>query len=82
MKMVRVILEMPAAQYQLWKKSAESFEELPEDFNPDDYAGGNMDDCFWNGFEHGSNEVYEEVIFRVKEVVELPSPSVVNAEAV
>jgi hypothetical protein len=23
------------------------------DFNPMDYSGGNFDDCYWAGYEHG-----------------------------
>lgn len=38
------------------KELREGFEELPEDFNPCDAAGGNFDDAFWMGHENGWTE--------------------------
>lgn len=61
MSKVRFVVEIDETRYNHWKAWADSHEELPEDFNPDDYAGGNMDDCFWNGHNHGTNEMISEV---------------------
>lgn len=59
---IRLTLEVDKATYELWCKIASGYEELPEDFNPDDYAGGDMDDCFALGEEHGSDWAFSEVI--------------------
>lgn len=69
---VRLTLEIDEATYNLWRKIASGYEELPEDFNPDDHAGGNMDDCFALGEEHGSNWAFSEVMGCVVSV-EMPN---------
>lgn len=71
MSQVRVILEMPEAQYKTWVATHAAYEDLPEDYNPDDYAGGNMDDAFQNGEEHGWDQAITDVIGFVVEVKEL-----------
>lgn len=68
MSKVQVTLLLDEKTYQLWQKTAEDYEELPEDYNPDDYAGGNMDDAFQNGEEHGWDSAITEVIGRVVSV--------------
>jgi hypothetical protein len=44
------------------KKVSSQFEELPEDFNPYDQFGGNMDDSFWGGATYGENELAVQII--------------------
>ena len=41
---------------------AGDYEELPEDFCVDDYAGGNVDDAFWKGASHGEGELAAWII--------------------
>ena len=68
---LRVVLEVDEATYNQWKRIAEDYEELPEDYNPNDYAGGNMDDAFHNGEEHGWDQAITSVMDNMVKVEEI-----------
>jgi hypothetical protein len=44
------------------KSLAESYEDLDNDFNPYDWCGGNCDDAFFGGANHGAEELASEII--------------------
>jgi hypothetical protein len=41
---------------------AENYEPLDEEFSAYDSSGGNFDDAFWQGYEHGSAEFACELL--------------------
>lgn len=44
--------------------------EAPEDFNPADFSGGNFDDCYELGKEHGYEEGLQDAYIRVLKMME------------
>lgn len=40
---------------------------IPDGEDVNDWAGGNIDDAYWLGFEHGQNSTAEAVIDLIKE---------------
>lgn len=42
-----------------------------EDFNPDDYAGGNIDDAWYNGYEVGRNNGMWEIVCEARRALGL-----------
>jgi len=38
-----------------------------EDFNAQDYSGGNFDDCLWMGYEEGRADLAREILADIKE---------------
>jgi hypothetical protein len=43
------------------KSLAESYEDLEEDFNPYDWCGGNCDDAFFGGANHGAEQLASDI---------------------
>jgi hypothetical protein len=48
----------------------DEFEDLPDDWNPNDRYGGNMDDAFNGGVQHGEESIADELRSIIKEAEE------------
>lgn len=58
MKFMKFVVELTEKEYARFVQDAEQYEESLdiEDFNPQDYSGGNFDDCYEMGVTDGINE--------------------------
>jgi hypothetical protein len=63
-----VTIKIPLSVWRIVKAESETFESLDEDFNPQDYTGGNFEDTFDLGANHGSEEMARYVVKNSVEV--------------
>lgn len=63
--MPKFIVEMTEQQYNKLVARAEEeygYDAEPHDFNPQDYSGGNFDDCYQMGLSHADADAAREIL--------------------
>lgn len=62
--MPKFIVEMTEQQYKalVARAEVENGYDADEDFNPYDYSGGNFDDCYQMGLDHGDSDAAREIL--------------------
>lgn len=65
-KLIEQYEEEVAENQEIWGEDM-------EDFNPMDASGGNFDDCYYMGLEHGQTEGKLEILYMVLKKLEKQS---------